>query len=613
MMLPQHHLLGVTPTSYLLSLALNVRPGKAQPGVYTLLRVTRRPRVSASRRREWTTDENIHAEEQRLLSYAESPLVRVKSMRSATILSNALCISSWALTFSLASATSKKDDPGLFHFVTRPDLKPPRWKVNIYHEELLSPGYWFVAPREPLGAEEVVGPWVGPAIYDGRGELIWSGAALFRNTMTDDFRVSNVGGQDLMTVLHQEKGQGVVVRPSYGVRNAIRFGDPRAINIHEFHFVDNGARALIIRSNKTVASTEDSQSVGIAEGCIAEFDGFEEFETSTWESVFKWNSFGRIGLNESTADDGTAIETKCDSGWDFLHANSVDKDDDGNYYLSARFTDTIYKISQVDGNIMWRLGGSRSDFDTAGLKFSGQHSVRIIASNQTHTILSILDNAIKDELQPTHPYSRGLLLSLRTDTTPMTVTTLAEYSHPHGTGAYAHARGNLQMLRDGNVFIGWSKQAVHSEHTSEGKLIMEAQLIPEWLGSYRNYKFALVGRPHERIAVVARTTDDGSATDVWVSWNGATEVTQWNCYKNKRVASPDIRTLVASANKTSFETQLLVGEAVANITLEAVASNGTVLGSSGLVRVNRSDQSRAGQSKGNAGRAESAISSAHRL
>ncbi|CAK1361953.1 hypothetical protein CB0940_02728 [Cercospora beticola] len=532
-------------------------------------------------------------------------------MRSATIVANALCISTWASTFSFASATSKKDDPGLFHFVTRPDLKPPRWKVNIYHKELLSPGYWFVAPREPLGAEEVVGPWVGPAIYDGRGELIWSGAALFRNTMTDDFRVSNVGGQDLMTVLHQEKGQGVVVRPSYGVRNAIRFGDPRAINIHEFHFVDNGARALIIRSNKTRASTEDSQSVGIAGGCIAEFDGFEEFETSTWESVFRWNSFGRIGLNESSTDDGTAIETKCDSGWDFLHANSVDKDDAGNYYLSARFTDTVYKISRLDGNIIWRLGGSRSDFDMAGLKFSGQHSVRIIASNHTHTVLSILDNAIKDELQPTHPYSRGLLLSLRTNTTPTTVTTLAEYSHPHGVGAYAHARGNLQMLRDGNVFIGWSKQAVHSEHTSDGKLIMDAQLIPEWLGSYRNYKFPMVGRPHERIAVVARTTEDG--TNVWVSWNGATEVTQWNCYKNERVASQEVRTLIASANKTSFETQLLIGEAVANITLEAVARNGTVLGNSAFVRVNRADQSGAGQSNGDAGRAESAIFSARRV
>ncbi|KAF2216197.1 hypothetical protein CERZMDRAFT_33768, partial [Cercospora zeae-maydis SCOH1-5] len=497
----------------------------------------------------------------------------------------------------------------------RPDLKPPKWTVNIYHEELLSPGHWFVAPREPLGAEEVVGPWVGPAIYDGRGELIWSGAALFRNTMTDDFRISNVGGQDLMTLLHQEKGQGVVFQPSYGVRNAIRFGDPRAINIHEFHFVDDGNRALIIRSNKTTASIDDSKYVGATEGCIAEFDGFEEFETNTWASVFKWNSLGQIRLNESMTDDGIAIETKCDSGWDFLHANSVDKDDVGNYYLSARFTDTIYKISRLDGNIMWRLGGSRSDFDMAGLQFSGQHSVRIINSNQTHTVLSILDNAIKDELQPTHPHSRGLILSLHTATTPMTVTTLAEYTHPHGVGAYAHARGNLQMLDNGNVFIGWSKQAVHSEHTFDGKLIMDAQLVPEWLGSYRNYKFAMVGHPREKIAVVAqRSTDDkNGATSVWGSWNGATEVTQWNCYKHERVGTRDVRTLVASADKTSFETQLLVAESVGNITLEAVAGNGTILGSSGFVKVQRPDELSAGHGKSDDGQAVSVISPVRRV
>ncbi|KAM3422691.1 hypothetical protein BST61_g178 [Cercospora zeina] len=529
-------------------------------------------------------------------------------MKRASILLHLFCVSSCGWPFSHAAASSREHDPGLFHFVTRPDLKPPKWNVNIHHEELLSPGHWFVAPREPLGAEEVVGPWVGPAIYDGRGELVWSGAALFRNTMTDDFRISNVGGQDLMTVLHQEKGQGVLVQPSYGVRNAIRFGDPRAINIHEFHFVNDGSRALIIRSNKTTASIDDSRSVGVTEGCIAEFDGFEEFETNTWASVFKWSSFGQIKLNESTTDDGIAIKTKCDRGWDFLHANSVDKDYTGNYYLSARFTDTIYKISRLDGNIMWRLGGSRSDFDMAGLRFSGQHSVRIINSNHSHTVLSILDNAIKDELQPTHPHSRGLVLSLHTAATPMTVTTLAEYTHPHGVGAYAHARGNMQMLDNGNVFIGWSKQAVHSEHTIDGKLIMDAQLVPEWLGSYRNYKFAMVGHPREKIAVVAQesTDDKNAATNVWVSWNGATEVTQWNCYKHESVGSQEVRTLAASAKKTGFETQLVITESVRNLTLEAVARNGTILGSSAFVQVQCADEPRAGQGVGNDGQAMSA-------
>jgi hypothetical protein len=204
--------------------------------------------------------------------------------------------------------------------IQRPDIKAPRWKVNIHHEDRISSGYWFVAPREPLGQIETVGPWVGPAIYDGRGELVWSGAPLFRNTMVDDFRISNVAGEDVMTLLHNEKGQGITMKPSYTVSNAVRLGDPRTINIHEYHFVDSGTRALVIRSNKTQAAAEDVQSVHGIDSCEAEFDGFEEFETGTWKSVFKWSSFGRIGLNESTVvEDSTAGAHQCSQGgWDFL-------------------------------------------------------------------------------------------------------------------------------------------------------------------------------------------------------------------------------------------------------------------------------------------------------
>ncbi|KAI5367937.1 Putative arylsulfotransferase [Septoria linicola] len=406
--------------------------------------------------------------------------------------------------------------------------------------------------------------------------------------MADDFRISRVKNQDLMTVLHNENGQGVIIKPTYGVRNAVRLGDPRTLNIHEFHFVGNGSRALVIKSNKTTATIDDCRSVGIAAPCTAEFDGFEEFETETWQSVFSWTSLGRIGLNESTRDDGTTIESRCSSGWDFLHVNSVDKCADWDYLMSARFTDTIYKISHLDGSIVWRLGGTNSDFDMAGLTFSGQHSVRHVSSTNTQTVISILDNAIKDEIQPTHTHSRGLLLKLNTSSWPMTVTKLAEYQHPHGEGAYAHARGNYQTLDSGNVLIGWSKQAIQSEHTADGKLVMDAQLVPEWLGSYRNYKFPFVGQPREKIYVVARSEQHNgkASTAVWVSWNGATEVVEWHCYKHDVSASEaSNEELIASAKKIGVETQLRTDGHVESVVVKAIDRDGTILGSSRVAKV----------------------------
>lgn len=59
------------------------------------------------------------------------------------------------------------------------------------------------------------------------------------------------------------------------------------------------------------------------------------------------------------------------------HFNAIDKFADGDFLVSSREIDTIFKISHIDGSIVWRLGGPKSDFrlhDKA--KFGAQHLVR---------------------------------------------------------------------------------------------------------------------------------------------------------------------------------------------------------------------------------------------
>ncbi|EME80230.1 uncharacterized protein MYCFIDRAFT_77993 [Pseudocercospora fijiensis CIRAD86] len=464
---------------------------------------------------------------------------------------------------------------------SRPEIRAPKWNVNIHHPDLVSPGYWFVAPREPLGANEQMGGWIGPTIYDNAGELVWSGASTFLKTRVDDFRISHVAGELLMTMIWDEHGAGVMMNSSYEIVKAREFTRPHLINMHEFHFVDDGRRAIILRGNRKKAGAEDAKAVGFDEetSCMAEFDGFEEFDTTTWERTFQWSSFGRIALSESTWQDSRTIRERCEEGWDFLHANSVDKSRDGDFFVSARFTNAIYKISKLDGSIIWRLGGVESDFEMGDLNFTGQHSVRYVSENETHTLITILDNAKIDDLPPTHQYSRGLLLALDTTTSPMTVSLVSEYSHPYGPGGYAKARGNLQALENGNVFIGWSEQATLSEHLSNGTLIMDAQLKPDWLGSYRNYKFPFIGQPkQEEIAVVsaAHFIDGEVTTEVFVSWNGATEVASWNLYDASEEEGK--RQVLNLAARTSFETQILASGFAAYVVLEAFDVAGKSLG-----------------------------------
>ena len=88
----------------------------------------------------------------------------------------------------------------------------------------------------------------------------------------------------------------------------------------------------------------------------------------------------------------------------------------------------MYKISAKDGSVVWRFGGKKSDFEFND-HFSGQHNARVQMQNSTHTLISFLDNAFAPSQHPVHTndYSRGLLVSLRTDKSPMTAEILERY------------------------------------------------------------------------------------------------------------------------------------------------------------------------------------------
>ena len=134
-----------------------------------------------------------------------------------------------------------------------------------------------------------------------------------------------------------------------------------------------------------------------------------------------------------------------------------------------------------------------SDFKWIGDgQFGGQHDARCHTQNETHMLISLMDNANgPGEPRITNDYSRGLLISLRTDSDPMTAQIVAHYDHPWKS--YAPARGNFQTLPNGNAFIGWSIRALQSEHRPDNKLLMEANLKPG-LKTYRSYKFPWVGK-----------------------------------------------------------------------------------------------------------------------
>jgi len=125
------------------------------------------------------------------------------------------------------------------------------------------------------------------------------------------------------------------------------------------------------------------------------------------------------------------------------------------------------------------------------------------------------------------------------------------------------------------VFMGWGSEPYFSEFSRDGKLLFDAS-FPSELESYRAFRFPWKGQPQEAPAVVAESGPEDKVT-LYVSWNGATEVTTWQVLAG---AGPDDLEPVGSVPRKGFETALMLQTDETYIAVKAKDSSGQVLGTS---------------------------------
>lgn len=260
--------------------------------------------------------------------------------------------------------------------------------------------------------------------------------------------------------------------------------------------------------------------------------------------------------------------------------NSIDKNSDGDYMISSRYTDCIYKISGKDGSVIWRLGGTASSFVLDGFNFSKQHDARFMKQNATTEVISFLDNA-SDDNSETSSYSSALVVELETSVTPKIARVVRRWIRPDGQ--LSRLRGNFQLLPNSNAFVGWSSNCYITEHTYDGELLLEARFTSQRFVTYRAYKFNFTGNPTEPptlTSYVFGTTPETSTTVCFVSWNGATEVAAWDFHRNSSTTSQS--SLLGRASKTGFETMFQITGFEPSIYAEAISAEGQVLGRSAV-------------------------------
>lgn len=155
-------------------------------------------------------------------------------------------------------------------------------------------------------------------IYDGNGELIWCGGLLFysQRSNVEDFRLSNVNGEMLMTMFAQN--QVVVLNNDYTIRSGKLLEPQGWQNTHELNLVNDGRQVIVLMNDVRVTFPDDfpDDSRLESEGqCTVRYDRFSVRDVTQpeWPTVFEWQSFGKIGLDESTFYPNSMC-----TGWDFL-------------------------------------------------------------------------------------------------------------------------------------------------------------------------------------------------------------------------------------------------------------------------------------------------------
>ena len=376
----------------------------------------------------------------------------------------------------------------------------------------------------------------GPTILDARGNLIWNS-----NTFHDvtNLKVQHYRGQPYLTFWSgaktgsQGKGLYQMLDSTYSIAHTIRaVGDGLHADLHEFKITDQGT-ALFTIYNKTTMSLDD---IGRPAPGWIDDSIFQEVDIATNELIFEWKASDHWVASEGHWADGIGGYFggyKESSTFDFFHINSVDKDRRGNYLISSRHMHSVMSISP-NGTTQWVLGGKRNHFKDISrgkaLDFRWQHDARWLEEpsdgNDEVGILTLFDNEEGGVMHRDGWHSKGMMLKV--DVRHKTVELLHTYIALSRTRA--PSQGSMQVLSNGNVFIGWGHSPAITEFTAEGEVVCENHFGPswfDWYGAAVSYR-AMKTEPGEWVGnpttLPSIAVEDGR---VYASWNGATEVQAW--------------------------------------------------------------------------------------
>ena len=458
--------------------------------------------------------------------------------------------------------------PSVERLQSRPDLKPPALAVDDVPRR---PGrrLIFVSPRMEDAKRDARTHQQGALAGDQLGRTVWFRPAPDGQPLTD-VRVQRYRGKPVLTWWQGAaskygvgRGEGVIVDRSYRTVATVQAGNGQTVDLHEFRLTEKGTALVTIysRARRDLTPLGGKRNAQVTQGIVQEID------VESGRVLFEWESLDEIKLSESIHP----LPKPPQTSWDYFHINSVDEDTDGNLLISARHTNAVYKIHRRTGEVLWRLGGKKSDFRMGpGTRFALQHDAQRVANGH----LRVFDNGAKAK-KDQRPSSVKVL---RLDTRRMRATLVRRLRQPDGM--WAESQGNAHTAGGGGVMVGWGSTGAFSWLDARGRVLFDAHLPAEY-DSYRAYLAGWMGRPAARPAVQAKREDE--QVTVWASWNGATGVSAWQMLAGNKPRA--LRPVGRPAPWTGLETTIVRATGARYVAVAALDAAGRRLRTSRVKRV----------------------------
>ncbi len=169
---------------------------------------------------------------------------------------------------------------------------------------------------------------------------------------------------------------------------------------------------------------------------IQEFD--EEYNL-----LYTWNSADHFEITDGNEKSDYLDFTE--EQIDYVHANAVTTDSDTSFLISSRHMDEITKVDRRTGEIIWRLGGKRNQFEflNDSIGFSHQHSIRKLKNGN----MLLFDNG------NLHSEKISSAVEYQLNEENRTIKQIKRYYHD--SLGYSNHGGAVQGLENGNVIACW--------------------------------------------------------------------------------------------------------------------------------------------------------------